>query len=175
MTIRYALFGLVCFLVSCGTPTQVGPQHEAKVDFAGYSTFAWTRGAPVVFSGERAPELERRVTHAVQQFVQREFVQAGFVLLPRPDQSDLILQVLFTSVGRRSVSDRAVPGYAEQYGSARDITQVVLSLEILDGKSKRLVWRNSVSQTIFGDLERGATDREIAIAVDRLLAGFPPQ
>lgn len=111
------------------------------------------------------------MTHAVQ----REFVQAGFVLLPRPDQSDLILQVLFTSVGRRSVSDRAVSGYAEQYGSAQDITQVVLSLEILDGKSKRLVWRNSVSQTIFGDLERGATDSEIAIAVDRLLAGFPPQ
>lgn len=71
-------------------------------------------------------------------------------------------------------------GYAEQddaqYGLAQniDVTQAILSLEMLDRETERLVWKNAVSVTIFGDLERAATDREIAIAVDRVLAGFPP-
>jgi len=73
------------------------------------------------------------------------------------------------------VSDSAVEGYAEQYGSAQDVTQSVLSLYIIDGESKGVVWSNSVSKTIFGDLERVATDREIADLADQVLAGFPPR
>ena len=51
----------------------------------------------------------------------------------------------------------------------------LLHLVIIDRRSRRVVWENSVLQTFIGDLEREATDREIAGAVGRVLAEFPPQ
>ena len=176
--LRYVLSGLLFFVVSCGPPVKGGLQYDEASDFSRYQSFAWTGGTRVVFSGEVSATLQQRIALALQESVRRELVQAGLVLLPRPDQSNLILQAIFTSVRRPDVP--ATMGYAEQddaqYGLAQniDVTQAILSLEMLDRETERLVWKNAVSVTIFGDLERAATDREIAIAVDRVLAGFPP-
>ena len=110
----------------------------------------------------------------IQESVERELVRGGFVLLSRSDEADLIVRAQFTSFSRYVDSNRAVLGYAEQYGWARDVTEALLFLEILDRNSARVVWENSVSTTIHGDLEREATDRELASIADRALAGFPP-
>ena len=172
---KYALLGVLWFVVSCGAPVHVGPKYDGTVDFTLYSTFSWTGGTPIVFSGDRPAALRERVTKVVQETVERELARGGFVLLRDPSQSDLILQVLFVSVSGHTVSNRSVPGYAEQYGFARDTTRSTLLLEILDRRSRRVVWKNSVSQAFFGDLQREATDREIVRAIVRALAEFPPQ
>ena len=170
---KYAI-GLLCFLAACGTTAQVGPRYDEAVDFARYSTFAWTRGTRVGFSGDPPSGLQQRVTMVIQESVERELVRGGLTLLLRPDEADLIVRAQFTAASRYVVSDRAVPGYAEQHGRARDVTQAFLFLEILDKDSARVVWENFVSTTIFGDLEREATNRELAALVDRVLAVFPP-
>ena len=114
-------------------------------------------------------------TTVVQETVEREFARAGFARLGDPSQADLILQVLFTSFSRSVVSDRTVEGYAERFGFASDSTQSIMFFEILDRRSRRVVWKNSVSQIFFGDLQRAVTDRETARAVRRVLAEFPPR
>lgn len=170
---RYAI-GLLCFLTACGTTAHVGPRYDDAIDFSRYSTFAWTAGTRVGFSGDPPTALQQRVAMVIQESVEREFARGGFVLLSRSDEADLIVRAQFTSFSRYVISDRAVQGYAEQYGWARDVTQALLFLEILDRNSARVVWENSVSTTIFGNLEREATIRELATLVDRVLAVFPP-
>ena len=172
---RYATLFVLLFVISCGTPAQVGPKYDATVDFTLYSTFSWTGGTPVIITGDRPAALREHVTQVVQVAVERELSRAGFVPLRDPSQADLILQVQFVSVSRSIVSNRSVEGYAEQYGSASDRTQSILTLYILDRRLRRVIWEGTSSQSFFGDLEREATDREIARAVGRVLAGFPPR
>ncbi len=62
-------------------------------------------------------------------------------------------------------------GWGGGYSSARVVTRGTLIVDILDGKSRRLVWRG-ISEGAFK--KSNPSDAQVAKIVTRVLTDFPP-
>ncbi len=175
MRILTALIALLVISISTGCMTEPRVRAVATpgTDFSKYHTYA-IRPGNVVYPGASQAQL-KEITQRIQDAVAGELEPRG--LTPQPESPDLI--VTYTAgaqavIGSKEVARRAPTGenIREPGGGGYDEPGVVLPrdwagatevesrgqytegnlvLDLLDGKSRKLVWRATINGEVASD------------------------
>ncbi len=151
----------------------VNIEYNKDIDFAGYRTFRWlkTRKSREEMRMKKHPLAHRKIRKAVE----RELYSKGFKKFAggKPDF------LLTYHVGAKKKIDVVHHGY--RYGrwgqfrghsvSFHKYREGTLVLDIIDGSSKKLVWRGSAKDVLRGV---GTMGEHISKSVSRLMKDFPP-
>lgn len=181
---RFTLFIMAIVLLS-GCAPRVLVEHDDTARFVGLHTFAWISPpqGPV-----RNPILDSQILEGrVQRAVVADLTRRGYVETT-PQQSPNFI-VTYHTVGQQKLQSSGVGfgfgfGYVDSfpsgYGSVimpvdntvESREQGTLMLDIIDGRSKRLVWRGWTSDWVNRD---NYSEKAVTQAVEEILAKFPPK
>ena len=171
------LLGLL-LLAGCAS-SRIHREYDPSTDFAAYASFGWLpRPAS---SAETTPSIldSDLVRRRLESAVETELVRKG---LQRSEAPDLLVAVHPAVRDRVNVTDW---GYG--YGEAgydweeRDVEaypyrEGTLVLDLVDARTKQLVWRGTAStpldETAAASPEK--LERELGAVVARLLEEYPP-
>ena len=178
-------------LSGCATGFKATHDHDPGHDFSEYQEFAWIADNPMkVGQGVTTvnPLLEPRIMAALESALAAK----GYRRVDRPDNADFLLS--FTIGARDRIRVDSYPsmslGYSTGYPShwrwgaayyccaaetqVRQYTKGILAVDVFDVDDKRPVWHGVASKTIT-ESDRRKLDETIRVAVDAIVAGFPPQ
>jgi len=176
-----SLAALTLFLAACSPRIYVEQDQDAKLE--GYHRFAWLTPPP---SPVRDPILDSQILEArVHKAVSADMQGRGFEEVA-PDAGPDFLVTYHTSAKQKIESTGAtfsfgfVDAFPHGFGAvgfpvgpdvqSRD--EGTLMLDVMDGKSKRLVWRGWTTQLLNQD---NYSDQAVAGAVKDILDKFPKQ
>ena len=165
MRIVRTLSVLVLFLCACAataTAQSVQSDFDKSYDFSKLKTFDF---APQPFDGALAQDSlnNGRIRHALES----KLMASGFGM-EEMDRPDFVVVYYVSSRNKFSVQDY---GYGPpRWFGRRDVrvdeyTEGTLTVDLIDAKTRRLVWRGRASGTV----ELKGNDRKIDKAVDRLV------
>jgi hypothetical protein len=165
--------GILVFAVSCGT-TKIGSEYDKKFDYSTWKTFGWL--PPHGELGEGSPfwpDVKRSVEEAL----------AARGMRPARSGPPDFLVSFFNGSGE--MTDVQVWGY--YYGvwwtanprilNGDDFTKGVVVLDLVDAKSKQMVWRGGARKAVSSRVVN-KPDEMLAILRDllpRILRDFPPK
>lgn len=165
-----ALMLLPFLLWSCSS-IQVVSDHDAKVDFKQYHSFAYHKNA--IDKANISDLDKKRILRAIDD----ELLKKGFVKNENPD----ILVAFFTQANDQvNVNQWGSqwgwgwgPGFWGASTTVSTVTEGTLVIDFIDAKTKELVWQG----TGYGALYRHAAKKEERIIefVSKILAQYPPQ
>lgn len=188
----------LCFAVltavgGCASTPNVFTDFDSSHSFSGYSTFSWISEEPMMVSGDRGP------TPIVASRLKSNIVEAlemkGFDFVDERDEADFVVGFTVGARDRLEIRERDVLefygphwrwGY-EYYGvvyprgfprtevTTRNYSEGSLAIDIFDGASKSPVWHGSASKRLTRAEMRGQSEESTRMAVQTILAGFPPQ
>lgn len=172
---RAALIPAVLFAaaaVSACAAINVGSFVERGIEFSRYQTFAWAPPEQLATGDPRLDNNEffqRRMLAAIE----KELTAKG---MERVELTSADLVVHYHA----SVTQRVDPqGADEKYGYCEDCRPSVfdagtLTIDLVDLRTNRLVWRGWAERSIQGVLEtQEAMEREVDLAVARILERLP--
>ncbi len=143
--------------------------YDDSVDFSAYRTFRWFgdgRGnRPDRSRGKMSPLVEKDIQQAVESELQAkglELVDSG-----QPD-----LGVVFSTGSRREAVNY---GWGPRYRGPRKVTvyrEGELTIDLIDGDKRELVWRGSVSATLKEKPEK--LKKQIDKSVAKVFKNYPP-
>lgn len=163
-------------LAGCAAPVHY--QYNSA-SYAAWHTFAWKAQAagvirnPILDSGILATRVEKAVSAILEGRGYRKVASAG--------EADFL--VTYHTALQRELQSSPSVGFA--YGafwpsvgtvfinqpSARDVQKGSLILDVIDARTKKLVWRGWITRV----LEQGNyTQKGVDNAVRRILSKFPP-
>ncbi|MGB0744455.1 MAG: DUF4136 domain-containing protein [Opitutales bacterium] len=170
-----ALSFSLALLVSCVSPTQYDYEVAAIEEMSAYRTFtiesreSRSAGPDVVLS----PIVDRRIERAIE----RELVAKGF----EPASTGADFGVTFNTVTktRTEVNSYGPPpfrrhpyyGYNGQHVDIDQYEEGTFLIDIIDTKSKQLVWRGAYVKRLGWSAPNEAEVKKI---VSSILTGFPP-
>jgi hypothetical protein len=173
---------VLALLAACAT-AKVDAQFDPKTDFKTYRTYAWnpTPAGPEQAEAIRFPEAAA----LVRQAVDRQLVARG--LQPAaPEAADLLVAAHGQGKDRFEMTSYGYKTSMGPYGYSGPLTgtptatavqgkvytEGTLILDLVDAKTKELVWRGTASDTVT-DPER----LKVVVdgAVKKLLAEYPPR
>lgn len=178
---RYrALVVVILMLAGCAS-LQVANDYDRSADFSGFHQFARM---------ERDHHGSRNslVVQRAQDAIEADLAQKGFTQVADPAAADFIVD--FTIGSRDRVDVRSYPSaYGMSYrnypdwwgyrywGNSIDVRQYregTLSIDVFDARSHKPVWHGWARKELTSsDLEN--SQRPIRVAVEALLAKFPPR
>jgi len=176
-----SLGALALLLTACSPRIYVEQDQDAKLE--GYHRFAWLTPPPLPV---RDPILDSQILEArVHKAVANDMQGRGFAEVA-PDADPDFLITYHTSAKQKIESSGAsfsfgfVDAFPHGFGAvgfpvggdvqSRD--EGTLMLDVMDGKSKRLVWRGWTTQLLNQD---NYSDQAVAGAVKDILDKFPKQ
>ncbi len=155
-------------LASCSS-LETSFDYDTKVDFERLSTYAWIVTGDASLTG-------RRITSAVDDGLARR----GYHLVA--EAPDFMVAAHVGKQQRLQVSDwgYSYAGHAGAWygGSDYDVytyEQGTLVLDIIDAKSRAMIWRGSASRVIDPSWTPEERDKIVDQAVQALLEHFPPK
>ena len=178
---RTVVMGALLVLVgSCSSVSYV-VDWDTQNDFSGYRTFAWFELAPSPDKGQPPSQANAIVAARIRRSVTNELQTRG---LSKTEVGEADVMVTYALV----LQSRVVmynTGWAYPYGgwrwgwggwgggwsSAQTYTEGTLVVDVLDGASRRLVWRG-VAERAF--TKPNPSDDQVAAIVAKVMAGFPP-
>ncbi len=194
MSLRiFAMLGASLALISCATAPRVFTDFDPQQDFSDYKSFSWISAEPITVIGEQGPNplTIERLKHNVEQAIAAK----GFQLSDKID-ADFVVGL---SVGARDkievreveVVDYFGPhwrwghdyfgvvyhprGFTRTESIQREYAEGILSIDIFDNKRKSPVWHASASKRLTEAELRGESAESTKLAVEQMLANFPPQ
>jgi hypothetical protein len=170
---RLSLLALAAGLAGCST-LHVETQYSAGAPFASYRSYAWLSTAP---GAEQAAAIRNpAVRSVVVSAVDRELAAKGLARVIPDQNPDLFVAVIGTAQGRVEVAAYGY-GYAGPYVGPVPVATVsqyadgTLLVDLVDAKTRKLVWRGIASDTFTGGEDVRA---KVEDAVRHVLAGYPP-
>jgi len=180
---RSALLALAALLLLSACGPRIYVEQDQAIPLARYHSFAWVSppAGPV-----RDPILDSQILEErVKRAVESELAGRGFVLT-EADRSPDFLVTYHTASKEKLESSGAsfsfgiVDAFPNGFGSVfvpvapdlRSRQEGTLMLDVIDGRSKRLVWRGWTSGWVNQDSYNEAA---VASAVQQILAKFPTQ
>lgn len=167
------LLGLF-FLMSCSS-VYVNTDYDKKADFASYKTYAYNKTS--IDKAEISDLDKKRILYAIDDVMPSK----GFTKSENPD----VLISIFTKESERvNVYNNMGWGFGYGYGwgwgpnwgmnysTTTTTPQGTLFIDIIDNKTKELVWQGSGSGYLTTDTER--KDARIAEFVSKILERYPP-
>ncbi len=179
----FSLAALTLFLTACAPRVLVEKDNAAQ--FSGLHTFAWVTPPP---GPVRNPILDSQILEErVRRAVVADLTRRGYVETT-PDKSPDFIVTCHT-VGKQKLQSTGptfgfgfIDAFPSGYGSVifpmgmgndvQSYEQGTLMLDIIDGHSKRLVWRGWTKDWVNRD---NYSAKAVNKAVQEILAKFPPK
>lgn len=175
---------LALVLAGCAPSIRVSHDYDPSADYSGYRTWSWlAQPVPEVIDPRVHNDL---VDERVRRVVERALASKGYQKLD-PGQGDFGVRYHAAIEGKVSVQTiNDTYGYGPGWGPGpargattqtyvREWNEGTLVLDVVDGKSRKLVWRASAQAEVSAEPpppeERDETLKQ---AVDDMLADFPP-
>lgn len=182
MRIQILALSATLALLSACTGYTVHRDYDLRTDFQAYKTYDWTQGKGEGKGRQGDSLLHNRVSFHVDQAL----AARGFRLEKKGDPDFL---VAFTPVFRNhkvrtttslgvGVGFRVGPfrvGSRTAVGETRTYPEGSIILEILDYRSRQLVWEGRAEGALSGTESAEEADEKAGEAVKRLLEAFPPR
>ena len=170
--------GLLTMAAAGCATMNVSSHVQRGLDFSQYSTFDWGPADPLPVGDPRLEENAFFKDHILGA-VEKEMVAKGFQHAPAPDAADLLIHYHAVITPRLDVN-RIDRQYGYCYDDACDARVIeyergTLVLDIVDGRTHRVVWRGWAQDTVESLLtDEDRLARQIDEAVKRMMADFPP-
>lgn len=157
-------------LTSCSS-VYVNTDYDKEADFAAYKTYAYSKTS--IDKAEISDLDKKRILHAIDNVMPSK----GFTKSENPD----VLISIFTKESERiNVYNNMGwgfgygwgPNWGVGYSRAYSSPEGTLYIDIIDNKTKELVWQGSGSGYLTTDTDR--KDARIAEFVSKILEKYPP-
>jgi hypothetical protein len=182
-TPKLTILTLAAALAGCSS-LKVSTQYDPTAPYPSYKTYAWVTAQP---GPEQAPSIRNPVVKAqVQSAVDRELKVKGFTLTSADANPDLLVAVHGWAQSRIEVNNYGY-GYTGVYSygpyrpampvsavEVQSYTDGTMLLDFVDGKTKKLVWRGTASDT-FTSPTPDAVARSVDEGVRQLMQAYPPK
>jgi hypothetical protein len=157
---------------------EIYPDWDRSVDFSQVRTFTWLEKSGSA-EGHQLPEhLDLRLRRVVEDVL----VDKGFEPVPVEPMADVLLayyiglekelRVANTSFGIYGYSYGYWPGYAgTTVSKVREIEKGTMVIDIIDRKSKQLVWTCELKSAVKSENPSG---ERVETVMKKMLAAFPP-
>jgi hypothetical protein len=147
---------------------EVETEHDRKVNFSRFRTYAWIAGVPA-----RDPAIESQIHEAVD----RELPFKGLVKAEEPAAPDLFVSTYVSVEENRIVQpdqwgyDLGPVGMGSSRVNVLTLPLGTLLVDLVDARTKKLVWRGQVSRAV----DRQISQEAIRKAVREVFRGYPPE
>ncbi len=172
------LLALMFLVVGCMTP-KASIDFDANADFSSYEHFAWLSEEQEQTGNVRIDNslVDRRVRVAIDA----EFVRKGYTKSEIQDADFLIGYhvALDRRLDIQTINSHYGYGRYGRYGMGpdvlvRDYEEGTMLLDVVDARSKQLVWRSSYSTRLRSELTPARHEEIVREAIRALLVQFPP-
>ena len=175
------LASLLLSIAACAPSVKVGANFDSDQDFASYKTFDWLKpGSGNADPMEKNPIIAKKVKRAIATALEAK----GFE--PAPGGGDFHIVFYGSTEDKLEVQSWTDPyygwgyrGWAYGWGETRvtvdEYKEARLVIDIIDAKSKQLVYRAYGTGRVDDKPSDRHIDARIQRAVDKILADFPPK
>ncbi len=179
---RHSVLAAALVLLTGCTGFTVRHDYDLRADFQAYKTYDWTYGRNEGKGRQGEALLHNRVSFHVDQVLAAK----GF-RMEKQGEPDFL--VAFTPIFRNrkvrttthlgvGMGFRVGPfrmGSHTSVGETRSYPEGSIVLEVIDSRTKRLVWEATAEGALSGAESAEAADEKVADAVRQLLEAFPPR
>lgn len=172
------LAAIMLAVLGCAPSITVKHDFDKEANFAALKTFAWLPmpvdpAAGVKSAMERNSLLDKRI----KQSVDAQLAAKGYQV--DVNNPDFVVTYHTGAEDKVNVTDwgYGYGRYGAWHGGGVDVyqyTEGTLILDVIDWKSKQLVWRGFAQGTIDPDAPTEKREQKLNEAVTRMLANFPP-
>lgn len=176
---------LALLLAGCAPAITVSHDFDPGADFSSYRTWSWL---PQLVPEVVDPRVHNDIVdQRVRRVVERALTAKGYQRL-EPGQGDFGVRYHAAIEGKVSVQTiNDTYGYGPGWGPGpargattqtyvREWDEGTLVLDVVDGKSDKLVWRGSAQAEVSAEPPPpDSRDEILNLAVDEMLAEFPPR
>jgi hypothetical protein len=165
-------------VVGCAPSISVKEDYDREADFTAFHKYDWIH-VPTDAAGSVQAALARNslLDKRIKASVNGELAKKGYA--QNAENPDFFVMY---HTGTESKVDVTDWGYGYGYGGywggggvdVYQYTEGTLLLDIIDAKSKQLVWRGMAQGTIDPDAPAERREQRLNEAVTRMLATFPP-
>lgn len=177
----FAAPAVLALLTGCAGYT-VKHDYDLRTEFKAYKTYDWTTGKGTGKARPGDTILHNRVSFHVDQVLAAK----GFRLEKQGDPDFLVAftpvfhtrKVRTTTTLGLGLGFRVGPfrmGGRTAVGETRTYPEGSIILEVIDCRTKQLVWEATAEGALTGTESAEAADEKAADAVKRLLEDFPPR
>ncbi|RXR20478.1 DUF4136 domain-containing protein [Flavobacterium amnicola] len=163
-----SLFGL--FILTACSSVYVNTDYDKKANFSSYKTYAFLKSG--IDKAEISDLDKKRILYAIDDAMAAK----GFTKSENPD----ILISIFTKERERVDMYQSYsfgwgwnPWWGMNYNRPVTTTEGTLLIDVLDAKSKELVWQGKGSGYLTQNVDK--KDARIAEFVTKILEKYPPQ
>jgi hypothetical protein len=153
---------LVAILAGCAS-AKVNTDWDRDTRFADYHTYAWM-DTPQMRAMQQGTLFDRRLRSAVEG----QLAAKGFRRSDPNGDADVLLVY---HAGVRDKIDVQQWGYAARRLDVRQYQQGTLVIDVVDARSKSLVWRGTAAGEVSSPDRSG---QKLEKAVQKMFARFPP-
>jgi hypothetical protein len=166
---------LLALAIGC-SPVSVKHDYDSEANFAAFKTYAWM-SSPINGTGsvEAALQSNSLLDKRIKQSADRHLAAKGFTT--DATSPDFLVTYHVGAQDRIDVTDWGY-GHGRWFGGDRvDVHQFkegTLILDIIDARTKQLVWRGVAIGTLDPNASAKALNRKLDEAIVEILAKFPP-
>jgi hypothetical protein len=176
-TILSLTLGLLLLTIGCSS-VSVMHDYDSEANFAAFKTYAWM-SAPINGTGsvEAALQSNSLLDKRIKQSADRHLAAKGFTT--DATSPDFLVAYHVGAQDRIDVTDWGYGyGHGRWFGGDRvDVHQFkegTLILDIIDARTKQLVWRGIATGALDPNVSPEALTRKLDEAIVEILAKFPP-
>ena len=154
----FGLAIIVSFLVAGCAGVDTRRSYDAEAAFATFETYDWVPGVQESFSQPRFGDFIIKVGDKIME-------SKGFT--KTSDQPDFLIYIPATN--------RHKEVYTSIYGGRIEVFEGKLVINILDGKSRDIIWEGVVTMSLAEMDTPEKVEERIRISTHKLLGEFPPE
>lgn len=158
------------------SPFSINADYDTTTDFSKFRTWSW-------FSGPRppAPDLDGLTEQRIRNAIETQLPKRG--LAKGAEGTDLLVAFHVSVTQRLEVTPTTMSyGYGWGHGyvgtsygnEVRTYDEGTLLIDLLDAKSKSLVWRGVARATVYRNASPQEREARVQAAVGAILEQFPP-
>jgi hypothetical protein len=160
-TSKFAL-ALIAGLIGCAT-AQVNADWDANAQFSNYHTYAWI-DTPQMQAMQQATLFDRRLRGSVDE----QLTAKGVRKADADGEADLL--VVYHAGVKDKIDVQQWGTFGHQW-DIREYQQGTLVLDLVDAKSKSLVWRGTATDAVSGGADPSSD--KIAKAIQQMFERYP--
>ncbi len=186
------LLGAVAFVSGCAS-TPVLTDFDPSQSFTDYRSFAWMGDDPMTVTGDRGPNP--MVASRLKKAVRETLEQKGFTFVTDRSNADFIVAYTVGARDKLEIRERETmdfygphwrwgydyfgiihpTGFPRTEVTTRQYAEGSLAIDIFDRARRSPVWHGSASKRLTRAELQGQSAESTRVAVQTILAGFPPQ
>lgn len=173
----------IIWLTGCST-VAVNFEVNESADFAQLKHYAWVEEE----SGDKVRVTKPQVGRNVVSSVDRHLSRKGYVLTEKSEADFLVswfgrvkdkvaqnnIDHFYNTYGYGALA-ATQPEMVAEGGGSRNFSKGTLIIDLLDAKTKKVIWRGTATDTIVADMSEGDVAAYIERSVRQVLSGFPPE